>query len=158
GKGGAPAGVADDAEIDKKEESLRDVLVRIYAALGNVAAAAILDKFKAQIDAPHPDATTIVLEFLHDQSATLADTHWAGLEKRLRMETLLFEKPVLATGKSKYPGALRAAIIAQISASTDEGFAPVRADIDTFLSKNYLAKLHSGEGEVYGPALAAVQS
>jgi hypothetical protein len=158
-KGSAPKGVPNDAAIDKKEESLRDVLVRIYGALGNPAGAALLEKFKTQIDALHPDAKTTVLELLNLEQAKIADADWAAVEKLLRADAPLFLKPLLATGPGKYPAALRAAIIALITDATDEkGFDGVRAGADAFLSNNYLAKLHSAEGDVYGPALAAIQN
>lgn len=158
-KGGAPKGVPDDAAIDKKEESLRDVLVRIYAALKDKVGAALLEKFKEQIDKLHPDAQTTVLEYLNLEGAKLGDAEWPVVEGGLRTNTPLFLKPLVATGPGKYAAGLRAAIIAHVTAATDEkDFDGVRADIDAFLSNNYLAKLHSGAGEVYGPALTAIQT
>jgi hypothetical protein len=157
-KGGAPKGVKDDAAIDKKEETLRDVLVRIYGALKDKAGAALLVKFKDQIDKLHPDAQTTVLEFLNQEGAKLAKAEWDAIQQRLCTETPLFLKPLLASGPGKYAAGLRAAIIALVKAATDEkGFESVRGDVDAFLSNNYLAKLHGGAGE-FGSALKATQN
>ena len=104
-------GVPDDTVIDQKEESLRDVLVRIYRAVKSSAAAALLEKFQPQIDALHPDAQSTVLEFLNLEGAKLAKAEWDAVETRLCSETPLFLKPLLASGPGKYAAGLRAAII-----------------------------------------------
>jgi hypothetical protein len=154
-KGGAPKGVKDDAAIDKKEETLRDVLVRIYGALREKANAALLVKFKDQIDALHPDAQTTVFEFLNH--AKLGDEDWAKVKDLLCKDTPLFLKPLLKTGPGKYAAGLRAAIIKRVEAATDKkDFDGVRANVDVFLSDNYLAKLHGGADD-YGPALTAIR-
>lgn len=80
------------------------------------------------------------------------------METRLCSETPLFLKPLVASGPGKYAAGLRAAIIAYVERATDEkGFESVRGDAKTFLSNNYLSKLHGDEGE-YGVALKAVQN
>ena len=150
-------GVPDDTVIDQKEESLRDVLVRIYRAVRSPAAAALLEKFKPEIDALHPDAQSTVLEFLNHEGAKLAKAEWGAVETGLR-GTPLFLKPLLSSGPGKYAAGLRAAIIAYVEGATGEkGFDSVRGDAKAFLSNNYLTKLHGGEGE-YGVALKAVQN
>ena len=112
--------VPDDTVIDQKEESLRDVLVRIYRAVKSPAAAALLEKFQPQIDALHPDAQSTVLEFLNLEGAKLAKAEWSAVEIRLCTETPLFLKPLVASGPGKYASGLRAAIIAYIEGATDE--------------------------------------
>jgi len=152
---GSAKGAPDDTVIDQKEESLRDVLVRIYCAVKRSAAAELLDKFKADIDKLHPDAKTTVFEFLNLEGATLAEADWAAVEKRLRTEALLFLKPLLGDGK--YSTGLRAAITMRIKAAPEgSAFKPIRDHVGTFLSDNYAAKLHGGEDN-YGPALKSVQ-
>ena len=107
--------------IDQKEESLRDVLVRIYRAVKSPAAAASAGEIPAcRSTCCIRTRKSTVLEFLNLEGAKLAKAEWAAVEIRLCTETPLFLKPLLASGPGKYAAGLRAAIVAYIEGAADE--------------------------------------